>query len=95
MTSITEEVNKGDNGINQIASALAEVTGKGATSILSEMSANPTHDLAIPSPEAMAVLGKLKAKHGFKITRQDVVKTKKGSYCSFRLLADLFEQKTK
>lgn len=86
---------KTDSSVKQIVSALGEVTGKDPNDIFRQIAANPTHDLAIPSPQAMAVLGKLKAKYGFSISRTDITKTKKGSFCSVHLLADLVERKKK
>ena len=85
---------KGSASVQEIVEALSEVTGKDYTAILNEMAVSPTHDLAIPSPQAMAVLGKLRARHGFIVTRQDIAKTKRGSCCSINLLADLFNRKT-
>jgi len=81
--------------INEIAQALCEVTGSDCGTILDRLAANPTHDLAIPSPQAMAVLGKLRAKHGFRVTKEDISRTKRGSFCSMKLLADLMDKKTK
>jgi len=81
--------------INEIAQALGEVTGSDSGTILGRLAANPTHDLAIPSPQAMAVLGKLRAKHGFRVTKEDISRTKRNSFCSLNLLADLVDKKTK
>lgn len=83
------------SSVQEIANTLGEVTGKDPASILSQMAANPTHDLAIPSPQAMAILGKLKAKYGLHITYHDIAKTKKGSSCSILLLANLVDNKKK
>jgi hypothetical protein len=76
MVSSSGVATKTGSPLNQIVTALGEVTGKS-------------------SPQAMAVLGKLKAKYGFSISRNDITKTKKGSFCSVNLLADLIEHKTK
>ena len=93
MVSQTSTSPKESASVREIAEALSEVTGKDSEAILNEIAANPTHDLAIPSPQAMAVLGKLKARYGFQVTRDDILKTKSGSYCSVNLLADLVERK--
>jgi hypothetical protein len=92
---VTQIASPNSAAIEEIAQTLGEVTGKESSAILREIAANPTHDLAIPSPQAMAVLGKLTARHGFKITRQDICKTKRGSSCSVGLLAELVERKMK
>ena len=94
MVSTAGTTMKSDSSVQEIANALGEVTGKKPSKILSEMASNPKHDLSIPSPQAVAVLGKLKAKYGFHIRRQEIAKTKKGSFCSVRLLADLIKSKT-
>jgi len=90
----TGEKKDTDSSIKIIIDALVEITGVKPTDYLKAISSNPTHDLAIPSPQAMAVLGKLKAKYGFSINRNDITKTKKGSSCSVNLLAELVNQKT-
>lgn len=95
MVSSSGVATKADSPVNQIVTTLGEVTGKSPADFYRQIASNPTHDLAIPSPQAMAVLGKLKAKYGFSISRKDIVKTKKGSFCSVSLLADLVEHKTK
>lgn len=95
MVSSSGVATKTDSSVNQIVTALGEVTGKSTADIFRQIASNPMHDLAIPSPQAMAVLGKLKAKYGFSISRKDIAKTKKGSSCSVNLLADLVEHKTK
>lgn len=92
---VTQIASPNSPAVGEIVQALGEVTGKDSSVILKEIAANPIHDLAIPSPQAMAVLGKLTARHGFKITRQDICKTKRGSSCSVGLLAELVERKMK
>lgn len=84
---------KNDSAVQEIANTLGEVTGKEPSEILSEMASNPTRDLLIPSPQAVAVLGKLMAKYGFQVRRQEIVKTRRGTFCSVRLLADLIRNK--
>ena len=90
---VTQTASPNSTAVQEIAKALGEITGKDFSTILGELGANPAHDLAIPSPQAMAVLGKLTAKHGFKITRQDICNTKHGSSCSINLLAELVNKK--
>jgi len=92
---ITQIASPNSPAVGEIAQALGEVIGKDSSVILKEIAANPAHDLAIPSPQAMAVLGKLIARHGFKITRQDIFGTKRGGSCSVGLLAELVERKMK
>jgi len=79
--------------MHEIAQALSEVIGCDCQVILDQVAATPSHDLAIPSPQAMVVLGKLQAKHGFRVDREDVSKTKDGAFCSMSLLADLLDRK--
>lgn len=86
---------KTDSSVSQIVTILSEVTGKSSASFFKQIASHPKHDLAIPSPQAMAILGKLKTKYGFSIGRNDIAKTKNGSSCSVNLLADLVERKTK
>ncbi len=95
MVSSNGVVTKTDSSVNQIVTTLGEVTGESPADYFRQIVSNPMHDLAIPSPQAVAVLGKLKAKYGFSISRNDITKTKKGSFCSVSLLADLVEHKTK
>jgi len=90
---VTQTASPNSTAVQEIAKALGEITGKDSSTILGEIGANPVHDLAIPSPQAMAVLGKLTAKYGFKITRQDICTTKYGSSCSINLLAELVNKK--
>jgi len=95
MMAQTAQATQSSASINEIAQALGEVTGSDSGTILGRLAANPTRDLAIPSPQAMAVLGKLRAKHGFRVTKEDISRTKRGSFCSMNLLADLVDKKMK
>jgi hypothetical protein len=92
---IAQTASPNSSAVGEIAEALGEVIGKDPSTILKEIAANPTQDLAIPSPQAMAVLGKVIARHGFKITRQDILNTKRRGSCSVGLLAELVERKMK
>ncbi len=91
---VTNTASPNSTAVQEVVKALGEITGKDPSAIMGEIGANPTHDLAVPSPQAMAVLGKLTAKLGFKVSRHDICKTKKGSACSLNSLAGLVSQKT-
>lgn len=77
----------------EIAGDLGEITGESVDKIMSEIATNPSHNLAIPSPRAMTILGKLRGRYGIKIRREDIQKTKRGGFCSMSLLVDLAERK--
>ena len=79
--------------VHELAEVLAEVTGNDARAILSEMAKSPSHDVGVPSPQAIAVLAKLKTRHGFSVSQREIAKTKKGSCCSMSLLAELLRSK--
>jgi len=86
---------KSDSSVEQILNILGEVRGEDTSGVISRFTSSPKFDLAIPSPQAMAILGKLKARFGFNIRREDIDKTKTGnSQCSVRLLAALVDRKT-
>lgn len=95
MVSSGKEKVKIDSSVEQIVNILGEVTGKDTTDIVGQFASSPKFDLAISSQQAVVILGKLKARLGFNIRREDIDRTKIGnSQCSVRLLANLLYQKT-